>query len=391
MNDKVDKRRLITPRRLVAVTVIVGILAVVMVAYGIAGRNSEASHLVQWTSEQRIPSVTVIRPSTESQGAVLTLPGRLEAFQRAPIYARVSGYLKAWYTDIGARVKAGQVLAVIETPDLDQQFVQAKADLASARANEELARTTAERWQLMLKSDSVSQQTADEKSGDWATKRALVNSAAANVDRLQTLEDFKRIVAPFDGIVTSRSTDVGALIDAGGGNGPQLFTVSDVHRLRAYVNVPQNESSAIHPGLTAQLLVPGNDTGFTAKVESTSGDVNVQSGTLLVELSVDDNSGGLMPGDFVNVRFNLSASSSTVLLPASSLIFRSSNLQAAVVDPTNHVRLRTVAVKRDLGQWIEVSSGFTADDRIVDTPPDALADGDEVRVVAVPATPTAGR
>jgi RND family efflux transporter MFP subunit len=384
MNEKFPSPRRINRKTLVGAAIAVGAVAVVAVLAGVLIRHTEADELGRWTAAQLIPSVTVVHPTLEDKGDVFNLPGRLEAFQRAPIYARVSGYLKAWYTDIGARVKAGQLLALIETPDLDHQFEQAKADLASAKANEDLARTTAERWQLMLKSDSVSQQAADEKTGDWATKKALVNSAAANVDRLQTLEDFKRIVAPFDGIVTSRSTDVGALIDGGSGAGPQLFTVSDIHRLRAYVNVPQDEAAAVHPGLTARLYLPGASNGYEARVETTSGDVNVQSGTVLVELSVSDTSGSLMPGDFVDVRFDLSKVAKSVLLPASAMIFRSSHLQTAVVDSTNRIRLKTVTVKQDRGEWIEVASGFTADDNIVDNPPDALTEGDEVRVVSAP-------
>ena len=378
--------RSITPRRLKIAAIVAIIVAVIIVAYGIASRAADESRLKQWTAAQAIPTVTVIQPSTSGVGESIVLPGRLEAFYRAPIYARVSGYLKIWYTDIGARVKTGQVLGVIETPDLDQQLEQAKADLATARANESLAETTAKRWQTMLKSDSVSQQATDEKNGDLAAKQTIVNAASANVERLQALESFKRIVAPFDGVVTSRDTDVGALIDAGGGRGPQLFTVSDIHLLRVYVSVPQDAAPAIHPGMTAQLLVPGHgDTKFTAKVDSTSGSVNIESGTLLVELSLDDSSGALMPGDFANVRFDLSADANVIRVPASALIFRSAGLQVATVDATGRARLQSITVKQDLGRWIEVGSGVNAGDRIIDSPPDALSDGDEVHVAAADA------
>ena len=384
--------RSITPRRLKIAAVVAIVIAIVVVAYGIASRAADESRLKQWTAAQAIPTVTVIQPSTSGVGESIVLPGRLEAFYRAPIYARVSGYLKIWYTDIGARVKAGQVLGIIETPDLDQQLEQAKADLATARANESLAETTAKRWQTMLKSDSVSQQATDEKNGDLAAKQTIVNAASANVERLQALEGFKRIVAPFDGVVTSRDTDVGALIDAGNsGRGPQLFTVSDIHLLRVYVSVPQDVAPSIQPGMTAQLIVPGHDdTKFTAKVDSTSGAVNVESGTLLVELSLDDRSGALMPGDFANVRFDLSADANVIRVPASALIFRSAGLQVATVDANSRARLQSITVKQDLGRWIEVASGIKPADRVIDSPPDALSDGDEVRVAPVaPVNPDA--
>lgn len=390
MSAEVSATPTITARQLKIAALVGLVLAIAVVAYGIISRAADASRLKQWTAEQAIPAVSVIQPSTGGAGESIVLPGRLEAFYRAPIYARVSGYLKIWYTDIGARVKAGQVLGVIETPDLDQQLEQAKADLASARANESLAETTARRWQAMLKSDSVSQQAADEKSGDLATKRAIANAAAANVERLQALEGFKRIVAPFDGVVTSRDTDVGALIDAGSGRGPQLFTVSDIHQLRVYVSVPQDFAPSIHPGMAAQLTVPGHgDTRFVAKVDSTSGAVNVESGTLLVELSMDDTSGALMPGDFANVRFDLAADVNAMRVPASALIFRSAGLQVATVDASGHARLKPITVKQDLGHWVEVGSGLDAGDRVIDSPPDALSDGDEVRVAAAAPVPDA--
>ncbi len=381
MASDVTESKVVTPRKLkIAGFVGIGVAALIVVS-GMVSRAAEESQLNQWTAAQAIPSVTVFQPSAGGSANTIVLPGRLEAFYRAPIYARVSGYLKAWYTDIGAKVKAGQILGVIETPDLDQQLEQGRASLATARAKASLAETTAARWQAMLKSDSVSQQAADEKNGNLAAEQATVNAEAANVERLQALASFKRIVAPFDGIVTSRDTDVGALIDAGGGRGPQLFTVSDIHRLRVYVSVPQDDASSIQPGMTAQLTVPGHaDQVFTATVDSTSGAVNVESGTLLVELSLDDRSGVLMPGDFANVSIQLSAASNLVRVPASALIFRSAGLQVASVDSNDHVKLHTITVERDLGHWVEVASGITAKDRIIDSPPDALADGDVVQV-----------
>lgn len=371
---------MITPTRLkLAASILITIAAIIVVS-GLISRAAHESQLERWTAAQAVPSVSVIEPSTDSGGNSIQLPGRLEAFYRAPIYARVSGYLKAWYVDIGAYVKAGQLLGVIETPDLDQQLVQAKADLASTQANVKLAETTAARWQMMLKSDSVSRQAAEEKNGDLETKQAIANAAAANVERLQALESFKRIVAPFDGVVTSRDTDVGALIDAGGGRGPQLFTVSEIHQLRVYVQVPQFYAPDIHPGMSADLTVPGHSGAkFVAKVDSTSSAISAESGTVLVELSLDDHSGVLLPGDFANVRIKLSSDTSALRLPASSLIFRSAGLQVATVDANDRVSLRTITIQRDLGQWVEVATGIHANDKVVDNPPDALSDGDEVR------------
>jgi RND family efflux transporter MFP subunit len=388
MTLEASPARAITSRRLKVAAVAAIAVAVVVVAYGIASRAADESRLKQWTDAQAIPSVTVIQPTAGDADESIVLPGRLEAYYRAPIYARVSGYLKSWSTDIGARVKAGQVLGLIETPDLDQQLEQGKADLASARANQALAETTARRWQAMLKSDSVSQQAVDEKTGDLAAKQAIANAAAANVERLQALEGFKRIVAPFDGVVTSRDTDVGALIDAGGGRGPQLFTVSDIHQLRVYVRVPQDDAPAIHPGMTAELSVPGHaGSTYIAKVDSSAGAVNAESGTLLVELSLDDSSGALMPGDFANVRFAVPAAAGLVRVPASALIFRTAGLQVATVDADSHARLHTITIRHDLGRWVEVASGISPGDRIIDSPPDALSDGDEVH--AMPAASNA--
>jgi len=377
-----DSRRLITTGRLKVAGLIGIAVAVIIVVIGMFIRASDNSSVAKWTREQTIPSVSVVNPSSAGTGGTILLPGRVEAFYRAPIYARVSGYLKAWYTDIGARVKAGQVLAAIETPDLDQQLQQAKAEVATARANESLAESTARRWQLMLQADSVSKQAEDEKAGDLAAKRTITAAAMANVQRLQALEAFKQIVAPFDGIVTARDTDVGALINAGGGTGPQLFTVSDIHQLRVYVSVPQSEAALIRAGMSAELTVPEHpDRTYTATVDSTSGAVNVESGALLVELLLTDPSGSVMPGDYANVRLDLPEEANVVRIPASTLIFRSGGLQVASVDANHRVSMHTITVKRDLGSWIEVASGIKSQDSIIDNPPDDIGEGDQVQVI----------
>src|ERR1700754_3012388 len=274
-----------------------GIIGIVVVAgvvgIGLITRASGEAQLKSWTDEQAIPTVSLIAPAGDGKGGTLDLPGRLEAYSRAPLYARVSGYLKSWTADIGTSVKAGQLLAEIETPDLDQQLLQAKADLASAKANAQQAGVTAKRWQSLLGSDAVSKQEVDEKKGDFDAKHALAQAAQANLERIQALKSYAKLVAPFDGVVTARETDVGALINAGGG-GQELFVVSDVRKLRMYVNVPQNYAPSIAQGATVKLTVPEYPgQTFIGKVDSTSSAINAASGTTLVQVSVDNADGKL--------------------------------------------------------------------------------------------------
>lgn len=358
------------------------IIAAGIVVTGITTRANSNEKLKQWTDAQAIPNVSVAAPVSDGALSTLDLPGRFEAYARAPIYARVSGYLKSWKVDIGAPVKAGQLLGEIETPDLDQQLLQARADLASAQANAELASTTAKRWQAMLKTDSVSRQEVDDKTGDLASKDAVVKAAQANVDRLLATKSFARIVAPFDGTVTARETDTGALINAGGGSGPALFEVSDTRKLRLYVNVPQNYVASVKPGTKADIKVPEHaGKTYTATVESTSRSVDVASGTTLVQLAVDNAAGELLPGGFANVSLHLPGNGTTLSISASALIFDQSGLHVATVGADNKVLLKSVTIARDLGKTIELGSGVTAGDRVIDSPPDGIADGDLVHVV----------
>ena len=357
------------------------LVAGVLVASGVMSRQHSEQAIKAWTTAAAIPTVDVISLNPGASTAALTLPGAVQAYYEAPIHARVSGYLKQWYEDIGAHVKAGQLLASIDTPELDQQLAQARADLATAEANLSLAQITAKRWQHLLADDAVSPQEADEKSGDLAAKTALVNAARANVDRLVALESFKNIVAPFDGVVTARKTDIGALISAGGDSGPELFSVADVHRLRVYVRVPQSYSAAIKPGLTAALSVPEYPgQSFTATLSSTADAVNDQSGTLLVELGLDNANGQLKPGDYAEVHFSLPQSGSGVQVPASALVYRQQGLQVATLGPDSHVVMKNITIARDDGSYVEVAAGLSRADRIIDSPPDSLAQGDLVRV-----------
>lgn len=356
-------------------------LAAAVVAIGLVSRGTASQSLKHWTQAEAIPSVSVVRPQGGLGAQTLELPGQVQAFYAAPIHARVNGYLKAWYDDIGAKVKAGQVLAVIDTPDLDQQLIQAKADLATAEANQDLARTTAARWNNLLAQDAVSRQDTEEKNGDLAAKTALVNAAKANVQRLEALESFKNIVAPFDGVVTARTTDVGDLITVGNVNDPGLFTVSDVHRLRIYVSVPQAYAAEIHAGDKVNLQVPEYPgRNFQATVVSTSGAIGSQSGALLTEAQIDNTDGALKPGDYAQVTFTLPSPAGTLRLPASTLLFLHDGMNVGVVGPNNRVELRHIHVAKDYGAYVEVDSGLSPNDEVIANPPDSLVNGEQVEV-----------
>ena len=370
-------------RRLRVAAIVGGVAAILIVAAGIATRAADNRQLRTWTDAQAVPSAQVSTPQRAANGATLQLPGRLEAFSRAPQFARVSGYLKSWRVDIGAHVKAGELMAEIETPDLDQQLLQARGDLASAQANSSLAESTAKRWQSMLASDSVSRQEVDERTADYTAKQALVQAAKANVDRLVATKGFARIVAPFDGVVTARETDVGALINAGSGSGPELFVVSDVNKLRVYVQVPQTYAPTIRPGATAQLSVPEYPgRSFPATVTALADSINAASGTTLVQLLVDNSTGKLLPGGFADVRFNLPVNQQALRVPASSLVFDQHGLRIATVGQDDRVTFKSVTISHDFGETVEIGSGLTPEDRIINNPPDGLNDGDRVRVAA---------
>jgi RND family efflux transporter MFP subunit len=370
-------------RHLKSTAAIALMVAAGIVSGGIFSRVHAHQELATWTDAQAIPTVATVQPQASPASEPLVLPGRLAAYINAPIYARVSGYLHAWYADIGTHVKAGQLLGVIDTPDLDQQLQQARADLQNSVANEKLAATTAKRWTEMLKQDSVSQQEADEKTSDLIAKQATVEANQANVRRLEALESFKRITAPFDGIVTARKTDVGALIDAGSGSGPDLFTVSDASQLRVYVSVPQSDAASIKPGMHATLTVPERPgVKFDAKLVDTDQSISPASGTMLVQLAVDNQQGMLFPGEYTEVHLAMPGDSHALFVPASALIFRAHGMQVAVADAHQHVQLRDVTIGTDLGTRVEITSGLHAGQRVIDNPPDSLAGGDLVRLAA---------
>jgi RND family efflux transporter MFP subunit len=372
------------PRRGLRIAAFVAVgIAVVTVGGGIASRASSSKQLRQWTDANAQPVVTVTQPQSGGNSSILALPGRLEAYSRAPIYARINGYVKDWKVDIGSRVHAGQLLAELEAPDVDQQLAQARADLLTAQANAALAGTTARRWQQLIKSDAVPLQEVDVKNGDFAAKQAIVKATEANVSRLEVTEGFKRIVAPFNGIVTARTTDVGALINAGSGKGLELFVVSNTEKLRLYVNVPQNYVAQITPGMQAQMTVPERPgRTFAATVESTAQSVDPASGATLVQLAVDNPAGELLPGAFANVRFDLKQTAVNLSVPASALIVDSNGVRVATVGADNRVAFKAVTVARDLGNVIEIGAGLAARDRVIDSPPDGISTGDPVRIAS---------
>jgi RND family efflux transporter MFP subunit len=364
--------------------ILIGV-AVFLSVWGILSRLLARNALERQAAAAAVPTVSVTRPTSGPATDRLVLPGSVQAYYEAPIYARTGGYVKIWYTDIGASVRKGELLAEIDAPELDQQLRQAQADVATAQANYELARTTTERWQGLRASESVSQQDADQRAGDAAAKAAALQSAAANVARLRELEGFKRVVAPFGGVVTQRNTDVGALINAGESPGSALFHVADTHRLRVYVQVPQPYAAQIGPGLSGVLEFtdrPGK--AYSAAVTSTARALDAISRTLQVELQIDNSGGELLPGSYVQVTFTLPGSANTLRVPVNTLLFRGRDLQVATVDDQHRVHLKDITEGRDFGTEIEVLAGIGAADALIVNPPDSIADGAEVRLREAP-------
>jgi RND family efflux transporter MFP subunit len=359
------------------------ILLVAILAYGLASRAAQSSRLHTLTEAQAIPNVSVAEPSSEENRSGLELPGRLEAFIRAPIYARVPGYLKSWKYDIGSKVRAGEILAEIDTPDLDQQLMQARADLNVAQANAKLSEITAKRWQSLSGTDAVAKQDVDQRTFTYDANLAQVKAAQANVERLVAEQSFKRLVAPFDGIVTARETDIGALINVGATGGAELFVVSETGKLRVYVNVPQNFVPSVPSGTKATIRVPEHPgKTYTGIVEASAQAVNPSSGTTLMQIIVDNGAGELMPGDYASIRLQATAAANLLSVPGSAVIFDARGLSIATVTSDNRVILKPVTIVRDLGTVVELASGLEANDRVIQNPPDGIANGDIVNVVS---------
>jgi RND family efflux transporter MFP subunit len=363
---------------------VLGVAALIVLVWTGLSAHRAAAKLKDSTEAAAVVTVATIKPAAQAQLSDLVLPGNIQANYEAPIYARTSGYLKRWLVDIGTPVKAGQLLAEIESPEVDAQLRQAQADLATAEANQKIADLTAERWRNLRASDSVSKQEADEKISLAASGDAQMQAARANVQRLRQLSGFEKILAPFDGVVTARNTDIGQLISAGGNTGPALFRVADMHRLRLYVRVPQTYAAAMKPGLEAQVLFPDRPgKSYTATLDSTSSAIDADTRTLLAQLVIDNKSGELLPGAYTEVHFKLAAGATgeSYKLPANVLLFRGDGMHVGVVGPDNKVVLKPVTVGRDYGSDIEVIQGLNANDNVILSPPDSLTDGVVVRVV----------
>jgi RND family efflux transporter MFP subunit len=370
-----------------ATRAIFSLLMVIVVAFaviwGISSRRKTNAQLAQETQELAIPVVAVIHPTVGAPQQEIVLPGDMQPFTDAPIYARTNGYLKKWYVDIGARVKAGQLLAEIDAPEVDQQLQQARADLATAEANLHLAEITATRYKELLKTESVAQQDVDNAVGNYEARNTAVASAQSNVKRLQEMQSFEKIYAPFDGLITARNTDIGALIDSGssGGTARELFHIAAVNRLRVYVNVPQIYSPHVKTGLRADLILaefPGRK--FAGMVVRNSGAIDNTTRTLLAEIDVNNPTGELMPGSYVEVHLKLPTSVSTFTLPVNAIIFKSAGMQVATVKDGKTISLVPITPGRDFGARIEVLAGLKAGDSVVINPPDSVTDGQEVKV-----------
>ena len=356
-------------------------LAALLVANGLHARTLHEQSVTAWTETAAIPQVMVFQPKQNAAGDTLRLPAHLEAWSKAPIHARVSGYLKDWKVDIGSQVKAGQVLAEIDSPDLDQQLAQTHARLIQEQANARLAETTATRWQNLLASHSVSRQEADEKRSNAAAAKANAEAAGADYARLSALEDYKTIRAPFAGTITARHTDIGQLIKADNDSDPELFDLADTHKLRLYVPIPQNYASVIHPGLVAQLTVPEHPgQHFSAQLVGDSTAIDPRSGTLLAQFVAANPEGALMPGDYAEATLAIPADTHGVSIPASALIFRAAGTQVALIDSARHVHLRSIHIGLDLGERLVIDQGLTPVDQVIDNPPDALREGDLVQL-----------
>jgi RND family efflux transporter MFP subunit len=360
-----------------------GVLLVIVAGglafWGISGRARALSIVTKETRELAVPTVSVIRPERGAPQEEIALPGSVQAFIDAPIYARTNGYLSKWYSDIGARVHAGQLLADIDTPEVDRQLDQARADLATAEANERLARTTAARYRDLITTDSVSRQDLDNANGSLEARQTAADAARANVKRLEQLHAFGKIEAPFDGVITARNTDIGALIDSGS-NARELFHVASVERLRVFVNVPEPYSRAARPGLKADLTLaefPGRR--FTAALARTAQAIDLTSRTLLTEFDVDNPKGELLPGSYAEVHLKLGTEATTFTLPVSAIVFNADGLRIAKVKD-GRVTLVPVSLGRDYGNTVEVVSGLSGDEHVIVNPPDSLESGNEVRI-----------
>jgi RND family efflux transporter MFP subunit len=370
-----------TPRgsRLKTGLALAALLALALAAAGVFIRSKDFKQLVEATKQGAIPTVAVVTPQPGPAVEEIILPGNVQSFFDARIRARVQGYVRDWKYDIGARVKAGEVLATVEAPDLDQQLQQAKGELTRSEAELALAKITTQRWSALRASTAVSQQSADEKSGEYAARVAATEAARANVDRLRALTGFLQITAPFAGVVTARNVDIGALV--GPDNKQELFSVADIHQVRIYVGVPQAYAASIKIGMIADLKLAQFPTRlFTARVLTTANAIAESSRSLLVQLLADNPEGLLLPGSYAEVHFKLPGRAGVRRIPAAAVFFQRNALAVAIVGADSKVTIKPITIVRDLGTTIEISSGPSLSDRIILNPPQSLSDGDEVRI-----------
>jgi RND family efflux transporter MFP subunit len=376
-------------RQLLLVGIIVAVAAGSIAVNGLISRHRTNRDLVKWSNAQAIPTVALAQLVHGDAAQMLILPGDIQPLNKAAIYARVNGYLKSWQQDIGAHVKAGQVLATIEAPDLDQQLAQARATLASAKANYDIAVITANRDDILAKKQALSQEIADQTAADAAAKKAIMDADEANVRQLEAMESFKQITAPFDGIVTARNTDIGALINAGSTAGQQLFEVSDLHRVRIYVEVPQAFSADLRPGLKATFEMPQYPgQKFDATLVTTSNAINATSRSMLVQLQADNSEGKLFGGTYCRVDFQIPGDPNMVRIPATALMPINRGAQVAVLDGSNKVVFKSIQLGRDFGDSVEVTAGLAPQDRVIDSPPETLQNGDMVQLATATASST---
>jgi len=378
--------RQVSGRRVVLVVAAMLIVLVIAGALTLAARRAEFHVLERDTDAQAVPTVAVIHPTADVADADLVLPSTMQAYIESPIYARTNGYLKKWYVDIGGRVATGTLLADLDTPEIDQELVQSKANRDQIAATLDLAKSTAERYAALRTTDAVSQQEVDQTKSQYTQAQANLAAATANVQRLEQLEAFKHVYAPFDGIVTKRNVDVGTLVNAGNGGAQQeLFEVAQTDPMRVYVQVPEGAASAIHAGLAASLDLtqfPGER--FSGQVVRTSGSIDPQTRTLQTEVDVPNRQGRLLPGGYAQVHLKVSGATTRLQVPVNALLFRAEGLRAAVVDDNHRVHLRALTIGRDFGTTLEVLQGLSATDWIVINPPDSLDDNQDVRVQSAP-------
>ncbi len=380
-----------SPRRWLVPAVAV-LAAVLVLIFGIRSRVRAETTLRAVTDQMAVPSVSVVTPNRTAPATEIILPGNMQPFISSPIYARTDGYLKKWYFDIGAQVKAGELLAVIQTPEVDEQLSQARSTLNTAQANLELAQITRDRYQLLLKKHAVAQQDVDNAVGTYTANKAIVDADMANARHYEALVSFEKVYAPFDGVITARNTDIGDLINSGSNTAPRtdLFDIAQARTLRVYVNVPEEYSQGIKPGQTVAevALAEFPDKRFPGKLARTAEAINATTRTLLVEVDLDNPNGNLFSGSYAEVHLNIPAQNSTYLLPVSALIFRSDKLQVGVVR-NGRIWVTDVTPGHDFGDQIEIVAGLKSDDQVVLNPPDSLVSGQEVTIVkaALPGDP----